>query len=139
MSYSTFTDRVNKPSEEDVVQLIGNKFKQWTEIDSYMVNMIKAKSSYKFYGKNYGWALGYSKNNKSIISLYPLSNDFTIQMIFKKEHEVEIIKNIDNNELLDLIKNTSEIHEGKWIFIKYSKINSSAIVKKMINIKLKSK
>jgi len=139
MSYSAFTDKVNKPSEEEVIQLIGSKFKQWTEIDSYMVNMIKAKSAYKFYGKNYGWALGYSKNNKSIISLYPLPNDFTIQMIFKKKHEDEIMKVIDNNELLDLIKNTSEIHEGKWIFIKYSKINSSAIVKKMINIKLKSK
>ena len=136
MSYSLFTDRLNKPSEEQILKTINNRFKQWDEINSYMIDIIKAKSVYKFYGKNYGWALGYSKKGKSIIALYPLLNDFTIQIILKKKHEIEIIKIIKNKELLDLIKNTQEIHEGKWIFIKYSKINSTEIVKKIIDIKL---
>jgi hypothetical protein len=118
------------------LQLLGKKFKQWDEINSYLVNIIKAKSAYKFYGKNYGWALGFSKSNKSIISLYPLLNDFTIQIILKKKHEVEIKKIIDNQELQDLINKKSEIKEGKWIFFKYSKINSVPIIKKMIDIKI---
>ena len=78
--------------------------KQWNEINSYLINIIKTKSKYKFYGKNYGWALGYSKNNKSIISLYPLLNDFTIQIILKKKHEIEIKNTIDNKELQDFNK-----------------------------------
>lgn len=137
MSYSFFCERNLKPSEEQIIELIGNKYKQWTELDSYLINTKGVKRSYKFYGKNYGWAIGYSKSGKSIISFFPLSNDFTIQMILKKKHEIEIIKTVGNNELLDLIKNTPEIHEGKWIFIKYSQINSNEIIKKMIDIKLK--
>lgn len=137
MSYSFFCERNNKPSEEEIVKLLGNKFKEWDEINSYLLNMIKAKSKYKFYGKNYGWALGYSKSGKSIISLYPLSEDFTIQMILKKKHEIEIMKMFKNNELLDLIKNTPETHEGKWIFFKYRMVNSVAVVKNLIEIRLK--
>jgi hypothetical protein len=137
MSYSVFIDRIHKPSEEQIVKILGNKYKQWDEINSYLVNIIKANSSYKFYGKNYGWALGFSKGNKSIISLYPLSNDFTIQIILKKEHEIEIIKIINDDKLQKLIKEKSVVHEGKWIFIGYSKINSIEIIKKMIDIKLK--
>lgn len=136
MSHSFFCERNQKPSEEQIFKILGDKFKQWEEINSYLVNTIRAKSSYKFYGKNYGWAVGYSKSGKSIISLYPLLNDFTIQIILKREHENEIIKIIDNKELQDLIHETPEIQEGKWIFIKYCKINSTETVKKMINIKL---
>jgi len=136
MSYSFFCERKLKPSEEQIVELIGNKYKQWTELDSYLIKTIGAKRSYKFYGKNYGWAIGYSKSGKSIISFFPLLNDFTIQMILKQKHEIDIIKSIKNSELLDLIKNTPEIHEGKWIFIKYSEINSNEIIKRMIDIKL---
>ncbi len=54
------------------------------------VKIIKARSKYKFYGKNCGWALGYSKSGKSVISLYPLLGDFAIQMIFKKQHEIQL-------------------------------------------------
>jgi hypothetical protein len=137
MSYSIFCERNQKPSEDQIKKSVGNKFKQWAEIDSYLMDVIKAKSAYKFYGKNYGWALGYSKSSKSIISLYPSQNDFTIQMILKKEYEKEIIKLIKNKEVQDLINNTHEFHEGKWIFIKNSKINSITIIKHMIDIKLK--
>ncbi len=137
MSHGFFCERNKRPKEKQIRELIGNKVKQWAEIDSYMVNTVEAKPAYKFYGRNYGWALGYSKGGKSILSLYPLSNDFTIQIILKKKHEAEILKTMDNKELLDLIKSTREIHEGKWIFIKYSKIKSNAVVKKMIDIKIK--
>jgi hypothetical protein len=136
MSYSVFCERKQKPLEEQIVKSVGNKFNKWDEIDSYMMNVIKAKSAYKFYGKNYGWALGYAKNSKSIISLYPLLNDFTIQMIIKKEHEKKIINIITDKEIIDYIKNKKESHEGKWIFLNYSKINSLASVKKMIDVKL---
>ena len=136
MSYSIFYERNNKPSEEEVTKALGNKLNQWFEISSYLVNVLKARSSYKFYGKNYGWAKGYSKKGKSIVSLYPLLNDFTIQIILKKSHEVEIVKTIDNKDLIDIINQTAEIYEGKWIFIEYSKINSVDIIKKMIDIKV---
>ena len=137
MSYSYFCDKNNKPSDHQIIKILNNNINQWNEINSYLINIIKTKSKYKFYGKNYGWALGYSKNNKSIISLYPLLNDFTIQIILKKKHEIEIINTINNKELQTLINETSEIYEGKWIFFKYSMINSVEIIKKMIDIKLK--
>jgi len=138
MSYSYFIDKTEKPSQEQITKLLSNKSKIWGNINDYLINTIKTKSAYKFYGKNYGWALGYSKSGKSIISLYPLKNDFTVQIILKKYHEDEILKTISNAELYNVIQNTQEIHEGKWIFIKYSQINSVEIVKKMIEIKTKS-
>ena len=58
MSYSIFYERNNKPSEEEVTKALGNKFSEWFEINSYLVNVLKARSSYKFYGKNYGSQCG---------------------------------------------------------------------------------
>lgn len=137
MGYGFFCDKNQKPSEKQIIEILGNTFEQWIKIDSYIKNTIKGKSAYKFYGKNYGWAIGYTKSSKSILSLYPLSNDFTIQMILKKKHENEIMKITDNKELLEIIHATPEIHEGKWIFITFSKIKSITIIKQMIDLKIK--
>ena len=45
---------------------------------------------------------------------------------------------VKNKELRILIHDKPEIREGKWIFFKFSLINSVEIVKKMIDIKLKN-
>jgi hypothetical protein len=137
MSYSIYCERSKPPSEEQIVQSIGSQIKVWSDIHSYLTQTVQAKAAWKFYGKNYGWASGYTKSGKSIISLYPLTNDFTVQMIIKKGHEDEIKKLTDNKELLSVIRETPEIHEGKWIFIPFSRLHSTELVLRMIDIKLR--
>lgn len=136
MSYGYFCEKGKKPGEEQIAELLGNKFEVWDAVNSYLINIIKAKSAYKFYGKNYGWALGFTKNGRSIISLYPLQNDFTIQIILKKRHENDVIKAASNKDFEKIILETPEISEGKWIFFKYSLVNSIEVIKKIIEIRL---
>jgi hypothetical protein len=104
MSYGCFINRNDVPTDNAVQKAIGTKKEAWQEIVDYLTIEKKARAKYKFYGKNYGWALGFSKNGKTILALYPDVNDFCVQFIVNAKQEAAVLKEIANSELRDMIK-----------------------------------
>jgi hypothetical protein len=139
MSYSCFIDKHDAPTEQAVQKALGEKKAAWRNISDYLTIDIKAKAKYKYYGKNYGWALGFSKNGKSILSLYPDTNNFCIQFIVNEKQEAKLLKELSNAELRDMIAKKKSIHEGKWIFANFAMFNGIEEIKRIIAIRLDAK
>lgn len=117
MSRGCFTDRDKKPSEDEAFTSLAQSRALWDEIVLFIENHYRTKKTYKFYGKNYGWALQFSKSGKALVSLYPAEGEFVAQVILNKDQCEEALKSGIGDEIRDLIRLTPEIHEGKWIFI----------------------
>lgn len=135
MSYGYFCEREKKPDEKSVTYILSENNSSFEEIKNFLTKEIKSQCDYKFYGKNFGWGLMFKKSGKSLITLYPLENDFTILLIIKKEHEEKIIKIINNKKIKDKIENNEAIKEGKWVFFKWSDLKSLEKLKKVIEYK----
>jgi hypothetical protein len=136
MSYSCFTDKLDAPTEKDIYKILGSHKSAWQEISEYLTADKKATAKYKYYGINYGWALGFSKSCKSIISLYPTVNDFCIQVILNKKQEVAVLHELPNATLHDIIEKKEPIHEGKWIFAQFSVFMNVDEIKHVIDIRM---
>ena len=118
MSYGFFTDKTIKPSEKEITEILSVNYSLWEDIVKYINENYKTKSEYKFYGKNYGWALRFNKSGKSFTALYPDKNEFSAQIILNKEQIDKALTSELSKSVKDIINLTHYVHEGKWIFIK---------------------
>lgn len=135
MSIGTFTEKENKPDVSEVLETLAFKKPFWDILVEYMMNSIKAKAEWKFYGRNYGWALRFKKDGKSLAALYPSQNKLTIQIILDCDQVKRALELIKSDEIKEIIAKTEEIHEGKWIYIQIEDEIILEEVKKLIDIR----
>lgn len=135
MSWGSFTDRGQMPSEDEVLAALSQSRKLWDEIVQFIENNYHTKKSFKFYGRNYGWALQFSKSGKALVSLYPGQGEFVAQIILNKDQWEEALKANIGEETKELIKSTPEIHEGKWIFVKSKTKKDNEDIEKLISVR----
>jgi hypothetical protein len=118
MSKGLFTDKNHKPTEKEVFDAISSVKPQWDSLISFIENNYKITGEFKFYGKNFGWALRYRKSGKVLISIYPGKDEFMVQIILNGK-EVEKALQLDiAPETKKIIMETSSIREGNWIYLK---------------------
>lgn len=121
---NNFSRMLNKeiiPDENIMIKFIGNEIGvMWQDLLTFIDTDYNLRKSIIFYGKNYGWAVQYKQSNKTVLTLFPERKAFTALIIFGKK-ELEIIE--ENLGLLsvntvDLIHNTQQFHDGKWVFLR---------------------
>lgn len=91
----------------------------------------------KYGGKNYGWVVNYRYCSKSMLSLHPERNAFTVLFVFGKK-ELEKFKEVRGNlskETKNIIKNTKKYHDGKWIWLRVLKEKQYHDCLLLLNIK----
>ena len=103
MSKGIFTDKNHKPTEEEVCKSISTTKPLWNNLISFIESNYKIKGEFKFYGKNFGWALRYRKSGKVLISIYPREDEFMVQIILNG-------KEVENALKLDISQNEENYH-----------------------------
>jgi hypothetical protein len=139
MSKGFFTDKISKPSNNDVVNIIGKAKNNWDIILRYITSDLNLKGNFKFYGINYGWALRFNKSGKSIVSLYPDKDCFTVQIILNKDQVDSALTEDLDTSIIKTIMDKEAIHEGKWIYLKVDKATEMNDIFELINIRIKIK
>ena len=139
MSKGFFTDKTSKPTDSDIINIIGKARNNWDSLSHYVKTELNLKGDFKFYGINYGWALRFNKSGKSIIALYPDKNCFTVQVILNKNQVKSALSEDLDIEIVKIIRDTESIHEGKWIYLKIDNAAEIKDIIKLINIRISVK
>jgi hypothetical protein len=133
-------DRDHKPGQNDIYKAIGPDAKKaWDGIQKFLDKYYRIKPETVFYGTNYGWNIRYRKSGKTLCSLFPEKGSFSILIIFGKR-EVEKATGMLINlgkDIQDIILNTEQLHDGRWMWIRVHKIEEIDDIKKLILIKKK--
>lgn len=137
MSIGIFTDKSCKPSIDDMLEAVSASEVNLKALLGIIEANFKAKSEFKFYGRNYGWALNFRKSGKSLISIYPGNNMFTVQIILDRLQAENAISSDMSESIKGIISNTEEICEGKWIYIKVAPTNEIKDIETLLNIRMK--
>ncbi len=139
MSKGFFTDKNSKPSDADILNIVGKARDKWEMLYSYMTHESRLKEEMKFYGINYGWALRFSRSGKYNITLYPDKDCFTLQIILNKNQvESALMAGLDP-KIVSIINDTQTIYEGKWIYMKiHGEFDMKDIIK-LIDIRVRIK
>lgn len=137
MSKGIFTDKSYRPTIDEIHEVIAAAGPLWERLISFISSNFKSAGALKFYGKNYGWALSFYKSGKSLTAVYPGDNGFTVQIILKAKQAEEALTADISEEIKDIIGNTPEIHEGRWIFFRVTSDKCVDDVEKLLLIRAK--
>jgi len=118
MSKGIFTDKSHKPAEKEVFESISSVKPLWDDLISFIEDNYKIKGEFKFYGKNFGWALRYRKSGKVLISIYPGKDEFVVQIILNGKEVEKALQQDINQEINKIIIEKPPIRESKWIYLK---------------------
>lgn len=139
MSMGCFTDKLYQPTSEEILEAISKTKPLWDRLHSFIVNNYSISGSLKFYGKNYGWAIAFSKGGKALTSLYPGTGCFTVQIILNSTQVEEALNSDISISVKRIINDTPQIHEGKWIFIRVTTDTQIDDIEKLLMTRVKPK
>jgi hypothetical protein len=139
VSKGFFITKTLRPTDSDILKIIGSAKNNWDFILAHLRSDLKLKGDFKFYGINYGWAIRFNKSGKSIVALYPDKDCFTVQIILNKyQVDSALLTDLDAG-IIEAIRDKQAIHEGKWIYLKIDKDTDLQDILKIIDIRIKIK
>ena len=129
------------PGDENIIRFIGKEQTQntWADLLNFIDNSFNLDKKILFGGKKYGWAVQYKKSKKTIVTIFPERENFTVLLIFGKS-ELEIIyekEAIFSDAVLKKINDTKQYHDGKWVWIDCIDETRIKDIKELIKIKRK--
>ncbi len=129
------------PDYKKIVQFIGNRQVQdtWFDLLTFLDNSYNLDKKILFGGKKYGWAVQYKKNKKTIVTVFPERESFTVLLIFGKLELEKISENqvLFSENIITRINNTKQYHDGKWMWIRFNDERLLKDIKELIKVKRK--
>jgi len=136
--YQRMLDKTVKPTEQDMLNTIGAQAASaWNEIHAFLQSNYDHVPVKRHWGKKHGWAIQYRKSNKTLATLAPETGAFTALLIFGKKEVEKIAQQAEeiSPAVMEMIDSTTQLHDGKWIFIRLLDNTYVPDIKKLISIK----
>jgi hypothetical protein len=94
-----------------------------------------------FFTKKYGWAIRYRKSGRTMSYFFPEQGAYSALLILgkKEAEEVEIMIEKLNEQVKSVFKNTEQLHDGRWLWIRILKKSDLNSLKVLLNAKRKPK
>jgi hypothetical protein len=128
------------PMDVELYSIMGEeKFKVWTEVNSFIEKNYNVESIWDKGGKTGIYELKYRKSGKTLCALYPRELGIRILIVFGKaeREKFENSRNEFAKYINDFYENTRQYHDGKWLFLDCNDKFSIEDIKKLILIKKK--
>lgn len=118
--YDRLLNKSERPSEEDILSLIGEGASLWQESLNYVNEQYDCESELKFFTKKYGWMIRYRKSNRTLCSFFPEENAFSVLIVLgaKESEKVELKKSELNDNFRTIFDETEQLRDGKWMWVR---------------------
>ncbi len=135
MSAGAFVNKEHPPRKQEMIDLLGKAHLQWSGLVTLVKEHYSIEGEWKFYGKNYGWALRFRKGGKALVSFYPNEGFLTAQVVVSPSmvegaHSMKLRKTT-----LEAIDRAHPYPEGRWVFLRVNSESDAADVKKLLFLK----
>ena len=129
------------PTEDDITKTVGKKSSLWLEIQKYLEEYYDFTPELIYYGQKYGWTLRYRKSGKTLCSLFPEKDAFTVLVVLGRIEVEKTFSIIDmlNLEVRTLFENAEQKRDGRWLWIRVLINADVESIKVLLNIKRKSR
>jgi Protein of unknown function (DUF3788) len=118
MSVGVFTERRNRPADDDIRQAIGARLPLWEALIRFVREKYPVQEDFTFlYGKNYGWAWRFRIKGQLLTSLYPAQGRFVAQVnLSPAAVETALGMKLGEN-VHQAIARAHPYPEGRWLFV----------------------
>lgn len=141
MSYERMLNKERKPTKAEILRWIGKRGVHWSNLIEYLDSHYDHVPELSFWGKKYGWAIRYRRSNKTLVALYPEFGRFTVLVILGKKEvfKVEAMLEKLSKRVQKLFRETKQLHDGRWLWVRPSTKKDVESIKILLNAKQRAK
>jgi hypothetical protein len=145
MKWNELFDADRLPSFDNIGEYIGEAKPLWDELALYIDEAYKAKQQidYSKCSIQPGWNVKYKKGGKALCTLYPMPNHFIALVVVgvKEEGEVELAieMGLFSDYIKELYRKTAFSAMGRWLMIEVKDKEVLNDIKRLIEIRVRSK
>lgn len=140
MNNQRLCDKNLIPSLELIHSHIGPQaLEAWLQLTRFADKNYDHQSEIIYGGKNYGWNLRYRKGGKTLFSMFPEKDCFTVLLVLGQK-EIGVYKDREDKfgeSFKSVYESASQFHDGRWLWIKVHSVEGINDIEKMILIKKK--
>ncbi len=129
----------HEPLEEEIVQFIGEPAQEaWVKLKRFLQESYGIVPEMNF-SKKYGWHIRYRKSGKTLVTLFPEKGAFTALVVLGREESEKALSMQSelSPKMHKLIENTTQLHDGRWLWIRVLDDNDGGDIEKLLLIKRK--
>lgn len=116
MDASVFMDKDQVPSDNDLKQVLGEKYELWLEIRNRVLHVYpKGSESWNFPGKKYGWSYRIRDKKRAIIYFLPRQGAFMVAFVFGGKATEAILESEVSEAIKRELKKAKVYAEGRGI------------------------
>jgi hypothetical protein len=134
-------DGTHIPIEEEIVDFIGEPAKgAWVKLRRFLKENYDIEPEMIF-DKKHGWDVRYRKSGKTLVTLTPEKGAVRILIVLGREESEKALsmRNELSAHMYNLIENTKQLHDGRWLWIRLFQTEDAEDVEKLLPIKRKPK
>jgi hypothetical protein len=135
MSIGVFTDKEHRPTAREIHATVNPKCEAWEELVQFIRDKYSAQEEFRFYGKNYGWAMRFRKGGKALVSLYPADGNFTVQIILSELDAKKAMALKIGKRIRQIIAEAHAYLEGRWLFIPVKSAKDIRDIQRLLALK----
>lgn len=137
MSVNIFTDKLHKPTEQELTENLGTSYKLWEEIRKSLNDEYgQLTEEWKYYGHKYGWSLKlfYKKRNLFFFTVY--GKYFQMGFTFGDKAVSAIEKSDLPKSIIEELKNAKKYVEGRGLRIEVKRRSDVKNIIKLVGFKI---
>ena len=141
MTYKRMLNQEDKPTEDEMREWIGKGAVLWCDLREYLASGYDHVPELDFGGKKYGWSVRYRKSGKTMVTLFPECGGFTALVVLGKKEVVkaEAVPDKLSMKVWKLFRETNQLHDGRWLWIRPSSKADLKSIKMLLNAKRRAK
>jgi hypothetical protein len=139
MPYERLLDKSNRPTNQDILDTVGEKSDLWLSILQFIEDNYEFNKEFAFFSKNYGWTVRYRRGKKTLISCFPEKGAFSVLLVLGQVEadKVEQIRELLNESFLTVFDQTEQLRDGRWMWIRILNQEDLESLIKVIQVKRK--
>ena len=137
MSLSIFEDKLKKPEQKEITEVLGSTEHLWNNIIDYIVpNYTGALEEWKYYGKSSGWMLLIKHKKRTILYLIPHNGFFIVLFVFGEKAARDACESNLPHYIIEKIESAKPYVEGRSFQIEVRNEQDIEYIKMLIDIKM---
>jgi hypothetical protein len=137
VSVGAFVDKTHQPLPEELSRTLSGAASLWQDLVAFMADGCGCDGEFRFYGRNYGWALRFRKWGWALCSMYPCNGFFTAQVVLSPRLVAQAAELPLSQKTRAILDSTKEYPEGRWLYLPVSSMEDVEDVRKLVSLKFK--
>jgi hypothetical protein len=136
MAHGCFTDKEVRPDLERAQTAVAAARVHWDALLEGLRRHTRSQPSWRFYGRNYGWALAFKKGGRALAALFPGEDRFTVLVILTGDQAAAALADAALTAgVRTLVESLPRFSEGCWVFVPVASDEAAGDALRLVSIR----